>query len=76
MGGAIGFLIGTGAGVGGLTLYAFWMLRFRAHFVPDAPEALESFGELALLVAVELLMVVGFLWPINGRRRRRWNRGK
>lgn len=69
--GAFGFLVGIGVGVVGLTLYAFWVFRFREHFLHGASEAPESFLGLACLVAIQLLTVVGILSRIN-RRRSRW----
>ena len=69
--GTFGFLTGVVFGAVALTLYAFWSLRFREHFLRGAPEALEAFGGLACLLAIQLLMVVSILSYINCRRGRR-----
>lgn len=68
---ALGFLVGAATSITGFALYELFVFRFREHFYSGASEALEAFGGLACLVAVQLLMVVGILACVN-RCRSRW----
>lgn len=67
--GLLGYLITLIVGVAEIALYALWLLGFRRHHFLDHPLThLEAVGELGVVLAIQIAVVLGVLWFINRRQ--------
>ena len=67
-----GFASGFGAAVVGSAFGFFFAADISKYLFSNPETAIAAFGTLAALIAIQVLLVVGFCLLINWRRSRSW----